>query len=394
MNPDGKTRLLLFQKLYLDLSSRIADGEFPLDSRLPTESALMKHYAVSITTVRKAVQLLADRGIVAKHQGAGTFVTALPAENAERPASGSALKIGVFLPDTATLSAGGDRRHWALNLRRLNGIYATASRRGVSVFVHAFREGAGKRDLDGAICMPAYVCDIGSDTPRRGLVRRLEEKRIPFVTVSEFDPRFASRYWVTELIEQEFFKAVSFLLACGYRKIALLGPDLSWANPRYSGYRKALERAGIAPDERLIQENGPSDGESAYSAAGELLRRLGGVKKYASSLDAILCTTDLQAYGVLRFLKGKKIAVPEKISVMGIDNLPESETPEISLTSLEFSGASVGAKALDLLLDVLAGRYPDGVTMSFPGRIFERGTTAARGQALKKMRTPISTLKS
>lgn len=388
MNPDGKNRLLLFQKLYLDLSGRIADGEFPLDSRLPTESALMEHYAVSITTVRKAVQMLADRGIVAKRQGAGTFVTSIPAEQTARPSSGSPLKIGVFLPDTATLSAEGDRRHWALNLRRLNGIYTKASGCGASVFVHAFCEYTEKQKLDGAICMPAYACDLGTtDALRRKLVRRLEEKRIPFVTISEFDPRFASRHWVTELIEQEFFKATSFLITRGQRKIALLGPALSWPNPRYSGYRKALERAGITPDEQLIQENTPSDSESAYSAAKELLNRAGGRKGCATNLNAILCTTDLQAYGVLNFLREKKIAVPEEISVMGIDNLPESETPEISLTSLEFSGASVGAKALDLLLDVIAGRYPDGVTMSFPGRIFERGTTAPRRKGLKHERT-------
>lgn len=372
MNVPGKG--LLFRRVYEDLSRRIAEGGFPVDSQLPTESELMARYGVSITTVRKAMQLLADRGIVAKRQGAGTFVTAVPRTELSRPARRSDWRIGVFLPDTSMLREEGDRRHWVLNLRRLNGIYAKASQLNAAVLVHGFGEDPARFHLDGAVCMPAYAFDLGEEDLRRKLFERLDTQKVPYVTISEFDPRFASKYWVAELIEQEFFKAAAYLIGKGHRRIALLGPDLTWENPRYTAYRKALARAGLEFDEKLIFENAQSDSESAYRTAA----RGGGKNRLAGRADAILCTTDLQAYGVLRFLRENRIAVPDDISVMGVDNLPESETLPVPLTSLEFSGPGIGAKALELLIDVLSGRVADGVTMSFPGRIFERASVRER----------------
>jgi DNA-binding LacI/PurR family transcriptional regulator len=69
--------------------------------------------------------------------------------------------------------------------------------------------------------------------------------KIPYVTVSEFDPRFSARLWVAEMTEIEFYKATCELIERGSRRIALIGPNLNCMNPRYLGYRKALAKAGL-----------------------------------------------------------------------------------------------------------------------------------------------------
>ena len=112
--------------------------------------------------------------------------------------------MGVFLPKTK-LKVEGDSRHWTLNVRRLNGIYAAAGKNGISVFVHGFGEKADIDSFDGVICMPSYAYDLSEDDLRQSLVRQLEKSGKPFVTVSEFDPRFASSHWITELTESEFY---------------------------------------------------------------------------------------------------------------------------------------------------------------------------------------------
>lgn len=370
---------LLFQQVRRDLLKRIQSGEFPLDSQLPTEPELISCYGVSITTVRKAVQQLADEGIVMKRQGMGTFVLRIP-HPAEDQANGGkpyhkTLRIGVFLPNTMKLRAEGDSRHWSLNVRRLNGIYAMAAQSNAAVFVHGFGEKTDLKTFDGVIEMPSYAVSLEAEDLRASLNRELDELCIPYVTISEFDPCFCSGYWVVELIELEFFRAVNHLISKGLRRIALIGPNLNWSNPRYSGYRKALERAGIVFDDKLIVENPPSDMSSGKTACAELFRRFNSEKSALRSVDVIFCTTDLQAYGVISWLEEHRIPVPEAMCVMGVDNLPESAALPVPLTSMEFSGPRVGAKAFELLVSILEGKDMNGIILSCPGQIMEREST-------------------
>ena len=54
---------------------RALAGEIGVGSRLPSEAELGSQYAVSRTTVRRAVQTLVDEGLVVRRQGVGAFVT-------------------------------------------------------------------------------------------------------------------------------------------------------------------------------------------------------------------------------------------------------------------------------------------------------------------------------
>jgi GntR family transcriptional regulator len=66
--------LPLYAVLETQIAAGIADGEFPIGSQLPTEDNLIQRFAVSRTTVRKAIQNLAERGLVEIRRGTGTFV--------------------------------------------------------------------------------------------------------------------------------------------------------------------------------------------------------------------------------------------------------------------------------------------------------------------------------
>jgi DNA-binding GntR family transcriptional regulator len=66
--------MTLFKTLYLDLASKIDNGEYQKGGVLPSEGELQKIYQVSRTTVRKAVDLLvADKKII-RRKGIGLFV--------------------------------------------------------------------------------------------------------------------------------------------------------------------------------------------------------------------------------------------------------------------------------------------------------------------------------
>src|SRR4051812_21561572 len=66
------------QPLYIHIAStlqeRIASGHYPVLSLLPPEAELSEEFATSRNTVREALRLLVERGLVRRRQGAGTLV--------------------------------------------------------------------------------------------------------------------------------------------------------------------------------------------------------------------------------------------------------------------------------------------------------------------------------
>lgn len=67
-------KLPAYLRIVSTLSERVASGAYPPGSRLPSESQLCVEFAVSPMTVRRALLILADKGVVVAEQGRGTFV--------------------------------------------------------------------------------------------------------------------------------------------------------------------------------------------------------------------------------------------------------------------------------------------------------------------------------
>lgn len=68
------------------IEAKIRAGELPLGSRLPGEQALRQEYGIALSTVRKAMGLLRDRGLVVTRPSKGTFVVReLPSGDGSRP---------------------------------------------------------------------------------------------------------------------------------------------------------------------------------------------------------------------------------------------------------------------------------------------------------------------
>jgi DNA-binding GntR family transcriptional regulator len=55
-----------------DLERRITDGE--IEVKLPSERDLAEDYGVAYTTVRRAMEILRDRGLIITRHGRGTFI--------------------------------------------------------------------------------------------------------------------------------------------------------------------------------------------------------------------------------------------------------------------------------------------------------------------------------
>lgn len=80
----GETVRIVVETLF----ARIQSGEYPPDSRLPSERALSAELGVSRNTVREALDILEGREMIRRRQGSGSFVT-WQTDRPETPAPGS-----------------------------------------------------------------------------------------------------------------------------------------------------------------------------------------------------------------------------------------------------------------------------------------------------------------
>ena len=140
--------------------------------------------------------------------------------------------------------------------------------------------------------------------------------------------------------------ATEHLLGLGHRGVVhLAGPaDFPEARQRIDGWRSALSLAGMTEQVLLQGDWSPGAG---YRAAAELATR--------DEVTAVFAANDQLALGLLCGLDERGIRVPEDISVVGFDDIPESEFLVPSLTTVHQDFDEVGRRGMRILMNLIAG---------------------------------------
>src|SRR6266516_1098988 len=219
------------------------------------------------------------------------------------------------------------------------------------------------RATDGAILVLAH-----------GQSSRLDELRrrgIPFVVVDHRGelgpdvPSVGTTNWAGGRM------AVEYLLSLGHRRIAIIaGPaSLRCSLDRIAGYRAALEAAGVSIDPELIR---PGDFrlQSGYTQTSALLA-------LPHPPTAIFAGNDLQAMGVYKALYLRNISVPERMSVIGFDDIPLTTIVSPSLTSVRQPLFDMGRVATTMLLRLIAGVSLDSSRVLLPTTLITRESCAS-----------------
>lgn len=161
--------------------------------------------------------------------------------------------------------------------------------------------------------------------------------------------------------------AVEHLLSRGRRRIAAIGLQQDGPNEtsvlRLSGYRAALEAAGIPFDAALVEVVDGYHRADGARAAEHLLDS--GV-----DFDGIFAFNDLLALGALHVLGSRGVAVPERVAVIGFDDIDEASFSTPALSSVAPDTRALAHAAIGLLTDPSATAPP-----AIPFAIAERAST-------------------
>jgi LacI family transcriptional regulator len=165
--------------------------------------------------------------------------------------------------------------------------------------------------------------------------------------------------------------ATEHLLSLGHRRIAMLTgrPDLQSARLREQGYRDALAAANVPVDEKLIQLGGYDPAMSA-EAARELLST-------ADRPTAIFAANDQSALGTLEAAAELGLSVPDDLSVVGFDNIPESALSTPSLTTVDQPIREMGLRAIQLLIQLINGEAAEETHITLATSLVVRQSTRA-----------------
>lgn len=168
-------------------------------------------------------------------------------------------------------------------------------------------------------------------------------------------------------------RGTEHLIALGHRRIAhIAGPaDFPDSAARQLGWEEAITAAQLGPGPLL---HGDWTAASGY-AAGQILAR-------DRITTAVFVANDRMAIGVQRAMHEAGRAMPDEMSIVGFDDIPEAEFQMIPLTTLRQDLARTTARAVDELIDILRNRRMQGQRINYvPELIVRRSSGPPRNRA-------------
>lgn len=144
--------------------------------------------------------------------------------------------------------------------------------------------------------------------------------------------------------------AADHLLDLGHRRILFLTrPGRRTIERRYEGWKDAFRHHGLAVDEDLVVPVEDWLPELATQAIATRIRERG------LDFTAILAAGDSLAVGAMLGVQQMGFRVPQDVSVMGMDDLPQAAFLNPPLTTMHIPMREIGSSGLDLLQANLSG---------------------------------------
>jgi DNA-binding LacI/PurR family transcriptional regulator len=161
-------------------------------------------------------------------------------------------------------------------------------------------------------------------------------------------------------------QATRYLLSLGHRTVHHLSGPGSWldAQARLDGWRAVLAEAGAAEPPLLAGDWSSASGyELGHQIAAD------------DSVTAVFCANDHMALGLLRALSEQGRRVPEDVSVVGFDDIPESGFFLPPLTTVRQDFGELGRRALDTLVGLIYDRDQTAPAELVPPQFVVRSST-------------------
>jgi len=212
------------------------------------------------------------------------------------------------------------------------------------------------RNVDGILALGEYD---------QNFLKDLNSKDIPVVFIDNYSRgNYANFSYVTSDDEAGGYLATQYLISKGYKKIALCAVELfsPLIQRRYEGYRRAMKEAGLK-DAAFDKLGTP------FEAGLQFVDML-----ISQGFEAVFCTEDMAAIGILHGVLRKGIRVGEQFGLVGFDNIHIGKQVFPQLTTIDQNIYEKGETAINTLLKILKNESSLGSRLILPVSLVVRET--------------------
>lgn len=327
------------------LRSQILEGSYSSTMKLPTEMELAETYNANRQTIRRALSLLIQEGLIERRQGSGSYV------KDTAPAHGNIIAILTSYINDYIFPA------------ILQDAQTTFAGNGYSTMVYCTHNQINleRKILKNILTSP--VCGLlveGTKTalpnPNLDLYKQLSDSGVPVVFLHGAYSEFPNAVCISDDNFHGGYLLTRFLLQKGHKHIAgIFKSDDIQGHNRYFGFLSAIRDADLSlPDAQVLWYTTEQKKELMTNKNSEMLKYF--VKHSLQNATAVVCYNDEIASALINVLIFLGFRVPEDIAVVSFDNSSYSELCDVKITSLAHGTKHIGRIAAERLVDMLHGK--------------------------------------
>lgn len=323
----GKTPV--YEQIANHLKARIAAGELTPGEKLPGIKVLAKTLGVNHLTMRQALRTLEASRVVSTESARGTFIVGNDPTR---------LQIALLLPNlnesSSRISAGVQE-------------VMTSSKSTVDIFHYDENDALEREQInrlasegyDGAVVFPSL------SVPSLKPLMQMMLDGYPLVFIDRGPGQFPCwSVWADNF--RGGILATEHLINAGCKRIACVATKLGGTLDRYEGYLRAMGDHKLAVDFNLIRQVDPHD-EQIERIVDEWLA-------LEQPPEGIFFTNDFQAFRAVRHMRERGRNVPDKIRIVGFDDISICTLSAPALTTIRQDFTGIGQAAAKLLTEQIA----------------------------------------
>lgn len=326
---DRNSNIPLYIQLADEIRRQIVSGDIKVGDKLPSESEMIKEYKLGRLTIRDALSILANEGLIEKHHGKGTFCKACITQPKYR--------IDVML-DLTDMYFVPHYLHTICSVLDSDDVSVVLNdTRNDSCIIASLLEKAISEGTDGVIFQPSITSTIAPPELEKILARYADSK-IPYIMIDNAYENAVPSYGIMNELQSGKI-AANYLKSLGHKKMCMIEYSVNVdSDMRKRGFCEAL---GYEPYVIEFDDN--------------LSESIEKMIKNHTDITAIFCYNDSVAGECYKIFEKLGIKVPQDISVVSVDDTIIAETLTPPLTSVVHSKEHLAKSVTNAMLSIING---------------------------------------
>lgn len=359
-----------YETLSKQLTEQIARNLEQGITALPTEAQLCTDYGVSRQTVRAALSLLRQEGLIESRQGSGSFATGLSPTSSENriPILIASSQEYIYPHLLSDIRLSLNEKGYQLDVLSTDNHISIERTHLLSLL---------KNPPRGLIVEGAKST---LPTPNFDLYERLKAAGTRLLFIHGCCPALSDEVCIKDDNYYGGYLLAGHLAGLGHTRIAgLFKLDDGQGPERYLGAACCLRDLGFTLQDENVGWFVSSDLEALQKKQDTRFLAFYS-KERLSDCTAVICYNDEIAYWLIKELSYAGIRVPKDLSVVCFDNSYLSDLSKVRITTLTHRPHEMGRRVADTMVQLLKG--VPAVSQEIPWELVRKESDAPPGNAL------------